>query len=305
MKLIPSWVLLLAMSAATHAATPIVIAHRGASGERPEHTLAAYRLALEEGADYIEPDLRLTQDGIFIALHDGSLNRTTDIAAHPEFAGRARLDRKGGKFWPPGDFTLAEIRTLRCRQGTGGRPKDFDSKEGIPTLEEIVALVRTWNRDHKTRAGLMPELRGGAGEFVEFIRRNNLEEAGAPLIYLQSFEEGTLKKVRQQLKFPAALLLSNAPATGKLRELKASFDAIAVGKEACLQDNSAAWIEEAHGHGLKVIAWTFDDAKFDKARFKSSEEEMECAFRNGVDAIFTDFPASGVSAKRSFATVPK
>jgi glycerophosphoryl diester phosphodiesterase len=76
----------------------------------------------------------MTKDGVFIALHDGSLKRTTDITAHPEFAERAKIDKKGAKYWVPEDFTLAEIRSLRCRQGAAGRPKDFDGQEGIPTL---------------------------------------------------------------------------------------------------------------------------------------------------------------------------
>jgi glycerophosphoryl diester phosphodiesterase len=300
MQLTTSSAVVVALSTLAGAAEPFIIAHRGASGERPEHTLAAYRLALEEGADYIEPDLRLTKDGIFIALHDGSLNRTTDVAAHPEFAGRAKLNKQGAPSWSPGDFTLAEIRTLRCRQGTAGRPKDFDGKEGIPTLEEAVLLVRTWNHDHKTRVGLIPELRGGAGAFVEFIHQHKLEAADAPPIYLQSFEPGTLKEVRSQLKFPAALLLSEAPAADKLSELKSAFDAVAVAKAACLKDDSAAWIKAAHRSGLQVIAWTFADPNFDPARFKSSQEEMEFCFRNGVDAVFTDFPAVGVKARRAF-----
>jgi glycerophosphoryl diester phosphodiesterase len=300
MQLITSAAVLVALPTLAGAAEPFIIAHRGASGERPEHTLGAYRLALEEGADYIEPDLRQTKDGIFIALHDGSLKRTTDVAAHPEFTGRAKPDKKGAPAWAPGDFTLAELRTLRCRHGTAGRPKDFDGQEGIPTLEEIVALVRTWNRDHQTRVGLIPELRGGAEAFVGFIRQHKLEAADAPPIYLQSFEAGTLKQVRQQLKFPSALLLSEAPATDKLPELKSAFDAVAVGKAACLKNDSATWIKAAHRHGLQVIAWTFAAPNFDQARFNSSQEEMECAFRNGVDAVFTDFPASGVKAKKVF-----
>lgn len=279
---------------------PWIFAHRGASGERPEHTLGAYKLALEEGADYIEPDLRMTRDGVLIALHDGSLNRTTDVAAHPEFADRAKLDAKGGKYWVPADFTLAEIRTLRCRQGTAGRPKDFDGKEGIPTLAEILELLRAWNRDHQARAGMVPELRGGAEAFVAFVRENRLEDAGAPPVYLQSFEAGTLKKVRQQLRFPAAILLGQAPKPGELGELKKNFDAVAVAKAACLGPESAAWIAEAHAKGLQVIAWTFEDAAYDKSRFKSGQEEMLCALRNGVDAVFTDFPASGAKAKKAF-----
>jgi len=165
--------------------------------------------------------------------------------------------------------------------------------------------VRTWNRDHQTRVGLIPELRGGAEAFVEFVREQKLEAAEAPPLYLQSFEASTLKQVRQQLKFPAALLLSGTPGDDKLPELKASFDALALAKAACLKDNSAVWIKEARSHGLQVIAWTFDDANFDKARFKSSQEEMEYAFRKGVDAVFTDFPAIGVKARKVFLATAK
>jgi glycerophosphoryl diester phosphodiesterase len=279
-------------------AQPWIFAHRGASGERPEHTLAAYRLAMEEGADYIEPDLRRTKDGVFIALHDGTLNRTTDIAAHPEFADRAKLDKKKGeKSWAAADFTLAELRMLRCRQAPGRRPKDFDLRESIPTLEEIVDVVRAWNREHHANVGIVPELRGDAEAFIAFAREHKFGEAGSPPIYLQSFEAATLRTAREALHFPAALLFKERPDAKELRAMKAVFDSVAVGKAGCIADDSKAWIAEVHALGLQVIAWTFDDARFDKGRFASSQAEMECAFRNGADAIFTDFPASGVKAR--------
>lgn len=279
------------------AARPLIFAHRGASGERPEHTMGAYRLALEQGADFVEPDLRMTKDGVFIALHDVSLNRTTDVALHPEFESRAKRDLKGGKFWVPGDFTLAEIRTLRCIQGTAGRSKEFDGREPIPTLEEVVGLVRGWNRERGAHAGVVPELRGGAEAFIDFVHEQRLEEAGAPPIYLQSFEAGTLRKVREVLKFPAALLLAKQPDAATLGDARTYCTAVAVSKGACIAEDSAGWIKEAGALGLQVIAWTFEDARFDKARFASSQEEMECAFRNGVAAVFTDYPATGVKAR--------
>jgi glycerophosphoryl diester phosphodiesterase len=276
---------------------PMIFAHRGASGERPEHTLGAYRLALEQGADYVEPDLRLTSDGVFIALHDESLNRTTDIAEHPEFEVRARLDKRGRKVWLPGDFTLAELRTLRCVQGTAGRPKEFDRLEPIPTLEEVVGLVRAWNNEKGGRAGIVPELRGAPELFVEFVRSHRLEEAGAPPVYLQSFEASTLRKVRLELKFPAAFLSSKRPDSKVLAEVSDFCTAVAVGKAACLSEDAAGWIQEAGSFGLSVVAWTFEDGRFDRSRFTSPREEIECAFRNGVSAVFTDFPATGVNAR--------
>jgi glycerophosphoryl diester phosphodiesterase len=101
------------------------------------------------------------------------------------------------------------------------------------------------------------------------------------------------------VKFPAALLLSKAPSVEQLPELRADFDAVAVMKDGCLRVDSAEWIREAHRIGLGVIAWTFDDAKFDTTRYHSSGEEIQSVFRNGVDGIFTDFPASGIQARKT------
>ena len=179
----------------------VVLAHRGASAVRPEHTLGGYQLAMELGADYIEPDLRRTKDGVFIALHDDSLNRTTDVAAKPEFAARARKDNKGRPYWFPADFTLAEIKTLRTKQANSRRSAQFDNKEAIPTLEEIVNLARAYRVKTGRIVGLIPELRGDADAFVTFVREHGLEEParGVPL-YLQSFNLGDLKKALPQLR---------------------------------------------------------------------------------------------------------
>jgi glycerophosphoryl diester phosphodiesterase len=234
---------------------------------------------------------------VFIALHDQSLNRTTDIAEHAEFEPRARLDKTGRKVWLPGDFSLAELRTLRCIQGTAGRSKEFDRLEPVPMLEEVVDLVRTWNREKGVRAGIVPELRGAPEAFVDFVRAHRLAEADAPPVYLQSFEAATLRKVRTELKFPAALLSSRRPDSKVLVDVSGYCTAVAVGKAACLSEDAPGWIREARALGLKVVAWTFDDTRFDGERFGSPGEEIECALRNGVSAVFTDFPATGVRAR--------
>ena len=174
---------------------------------------------------------------------------------------------------------------------------EFDGRETIPTLEEIVALVREWNREHRANVGIVPELRGHAEAFIAFARQHKLGEAGAPPVVLQSFEAGTLRTAREALHFPSALLVGKRPEIAKVREMKGVFDAVAVGKAGCLDEDSKAWIAEVHALGMQVIAWTFDDARFDAKRFPSSQAEMEFAFRSGVDAIFTDFPASGVKAR--------
>ena len=141
---------------------PIVIAHRGASGYRPEHTLEAYALAIQQGADFIEPDLVATRDGVLIARHENELSDTTDVADHPEFAGRRttkRIDGERKTGWFSEDFTLAEIKTLRARERIPQlRPRntDYDGQFEIPTLQEILALLE--REAHAGRAvGIYPE----------------------------------------------------------------------------------------------------------------------------------------------------
>ena len=127
---------------------PIVIAHRGASGERPEHTIAAYRLAIAQGADFIEPDLVLTKDGVLVARHENEISETTNVADRPEFADRKMtktIDGSKVTGWFTEDFTLAELKTLRARERLPKlRSTDYDGQFDIPTFEEI--LKRCWPR---------------------------------------------------------------------------------------------------------------------------------------------------------------
>ncbi len=275
----------------------LVIAHRGASVERPEHTLGAYQLAMEQGADYVEPDLRMTKDKVFIALHDSSLNRTTDVADKPEFKGRARMDNKGRPYWISDDFTLAELKTLRTRQGYAKRSADHDYQETIPTLKEIVDLVRTYNKKTGRTVGLVPELRGDADAFVAFVRKHGLEDSdrGLPL-YLQSFDLNDLKKALPQLKSPGAWLITKWPDEKQQAQLKGIVDAVAVSKNLVMAGDARERIAEMHGAGFDVIAWTFADDSFDK-RFENGQEELVLAVKNGVDAFFTDSPATGVAVR--------
>ncbi|MBB1059456.1 glycerophosphodiester phosphodiesterase family protein [Marilutibacter spongiae] len=140
----------------------IVIAHRGASGYRPEHTLEAYRLAIRQGADFIEPDLVATRDGVLIARHENEISGTTDVASRPEFADRRTTKRVDGRLvtgWFTEDFTLAEIRRLRARERIPGvRPDNarFDGLYTIPTFAEILRLAARESRGHR-RVGVYPE----------------------------------------------------------------------------------------------------------------------------------------------------
>ncbi|MDX1419048.1 MAG: glycerophosphodiester phosphodiesterase family protein, partial [Rubricoccaceae bacterium] len=183
----------------------LVIAHRGASGYRPEHTLAAYALAVRLGADFIEPDLVRTRDGVLVARHENEISETTDVAHHPAFAGRRttkEIDGREVTGWFVEDLTLAELRTLRAVERLPGlRPGSarYDGRFPVPTLGEIVALAQEMGEARGRPVGLYPETKHpsyfdaiGLGLDEPLVAA--LHEAGdrgpdAP-VFLQSFEVG-------------------------------------------------------------------------------------------------------------------
>jgi glycerophosphoryl diester phosphodiesterase len=274
-----------------------VIAHRGSSLERPEHTLAAYQLAIEQGADYLEPDLRLTRDGILIALHDTTLNRTTDVADRPEFAGRARLDGRNQPAWYPEDFLLEEIKRVRAKQGTKGRSAEFDGRESIPTFSEVVALARRYQEQSGRPVGLVPELRGSIAEFVKEVRALQLDQPDSDLkLYLQSFSLDDLRAARAELGLPAAWLVTKWPPAETLPKLRKEITGLGANKRLLLAADGAEQIARAKEAGLQIIAWTFADDNFDRQNFPSAAAELQAVLDRGVDAFFTDSPASGKNA---------
>jgi glycerophosphoryl diester phosphodiesterase len=276
-----------------------VIAHRGASQERPEHTLSAYQLALEQGADYIEPDLRLTKDRVLICLHDATLNRTTNIAEHPEFAERARRDASERPAWYPEDFTLEELKRLRARQGTRGRSSEYDGKEGIPTFAEVVGLARRYQEQSGRPVGLVPELRGAVAEFVKEVQTLNVDQPDSDLkLYLQSFQLADLKAARAELNLPSAWLVTKWPTAEQMKELREQITALGTNKRLILAADGAEQVAQAQAAGLQIIAWTFADDNFDRQNFESAAAELQMALARGVDAFFTDSPASGRNAVR-------
>ncbi|MGA9378998.1 MAG: glycerophosphodiester phosphodiesterase family protein, partial [Phormidium sp.] len=139
---------------------PIIIAHRGASGFRPEHTLASYELAISLGADYIEPDLVSTKDGTLIARHENEISTTTNVAECPEFANRKTtklIDGKSITGWFTEDFALAEIKTLKAKERLPFRDQSFNSKFSIPTFQEIIDLVKVKSGEIGRSIGIYPE----------------------------------------------------------------------------------------------------------------------------------------------------
>ena len=182
---------------------PIVIGHRGASGYRPEHTLASYQLAIQLGADYIEPDLVMTKDGTLVARHEPMLSGTTDVASHPEFASYKTtkiIDGVSTTDWFASDFTLAEIKSLRAMQSRANRDQQYNGQFEIPTLDEVIALAKSAGRP----VGIYPEVKHStfhAGIFGNHVFEdalvNQLHAAygnrhDAP-VFIQSFEVSNLQ----------------------------------------------------------------------------------------------------------------
>jgi glycerophosphoryl diester phosphodiesterase len=205
---------------------PVVIAHRGASGQRPEHTLAAYQLAAEQGADFIEPDLVITRDGVLVARHEPEIGETTDVADHPEFASRKATKPIGGKEvagWFVEDFTLAELKTLRARERLPKLRPDsaqFDNQFEIPTFPEILRLRRELSSRLGREVGVYPETKHPARfaalglpleeRLVADLRTHGLDSEKSP-VFLQSFETESLRTLAKLCDVRRIQLLGSRP----------------------------------------------------------------------------------------------
>ena len=307
----------------------IVIAHRGASGERPEHTLESYRLAIEQGADYIEPDLVMTRDGILIARHENEIGGTTDVADHPQFAARRRtqvIDGDTMTGWFTEDFTLAEVKTLRARERLPAlRPQNrrFDGRFTVATLDEILQLLIDANgrrgagpgRGAGLRVGIYPETKHPAhfaaiGLAQEALLLRALERfgygEGSP-VFIQSFDPNNLRQLSEMTTLPLVQLLEHE--VGDLSTIAEYADAIGLAKPLATSEHVAA----AHDRGLAVHVWTFraenqflpEDLRSGPApdAHGNLEAEIERYLARGIDGFFTDFPATGVRVRN--ATFPQ
>lgn len=296
----------------------LVIAHRGASGERPEHTIESYRLAIEEGADYIEPDLVMTRDGVLIARHENEIGGTTDVAQHPEFAGRRRTQTIDGETmtgWFTEDFTLAEIKTLRARERLPElRPQNcvFDGQFLIPTFDDIMQLAAEANRgrDVAARIGVYPETKHPAHftsiglpleqAVLDTLRRHGYDGPGSP-VFIQSFDPRNLRELRGQTRLPLIQLLEHE--LGDLAQIAKYADGIGIAKVLATPSGVLA----AHAVNLKVHVWTFraeneflpDDLKIGTAPAAHGDLDGEIRrfLDRGIDGMFIDFPAVGVRVR--------
>ena len=296
---------------------PLVIAHRGASGLRPEHTLEAYALAIEQGADVIEPDLVMTSDGVLVVRHDHYLSTTTDVSDRPEFADRLR-EQDGHEDWWVEDFTFEEIRSLRARQPWPQRDQSYNGEFLIPTFEEVLDLaaehgVRTEPEvkvpGHFTAIGLdpMPEL-------VRILRERGLDTADAPMA-IQCFEPDFLARLNDEidtallmLVFPMQELDPSADPmqpTVPLEDAAAFADGVGPFKGLVVtpEGEDTGFVAQAHALGLAVHPWTFRD-DVPVAEGVSVEDELEQVFRLGVDGVFADFPATAIAVRDTLEPLP-
>ncbi|HEX2175748.1 MAG TPA: glycerophosphodiester phosphodiesterase [Nocardioidaceae bacterium] len=276
---------------------PLVVAHRGASGYRPEHTLAAYRLAIRMGADYIEPDLVPTKDGVLVARHENEISGTTDVASRPELAERRTtktIDGRPVTGWFTEDLTLAELKTLRAKERLPCvRPANtrYDDRFDVPTLDEVLELVARESRRRGEVVGVYPETKhptyfDSVGLSLEeplarALRAHGLDRPNAR-VFVQSFETQNLRQLDEMVRVPLVQLIggSGAPydfvAAGDprsyddlvtpagLREISTYAEAVGPDKHRVMPRDADGFlmkptplVHDAHGAGLQVHAYTF------------------------------------------------
>lgn len=275
------------------ASTQLVIAHRGASGYRPEHTLAAYELGARLGADYIEPDLVATKDGVLVVRHENEISGTTDVADRPEFANRKTTKSIDGSpltGWFTEDFTLAELKTLRAKERLGAvRTQNtiYDGRYEVPTFEEVLKLRARLSKELRREIGIIPEIKHPTyfqqiglpmeAKTAQLLTKFGLNHKDAPA-YIQSFEFANLKELRSKHGFKAGLVFltwyEGTPFNDKkpyteyltpagLAELSKTVTAIGPEKRqviALKADGSAgqptSLVKDAHKAGLQVTPYT-------------------------------------------------
>lgn len=284
---------------------PLIIAHRGASGAMPEHTLEAYALAIEQGADFIEPDLVMTKDGVLIARHDRFLSTTTNVSDHPKFADRKRVQETlsgAREDWWAEDFTFEEIKTLRARQPYAGRSKEFDDLYEIPAFADVVALAA------ENGTGLYPETKSPShhaeiGLDMKAPLLAALDGAQVP-VFIQSFEAQILRDLALQTEFNLVQLYSGDPRAAlagfepPLEDAAAYADGVGPYKMLLWSASGAPsdFLARAHGLGLQVHPWTFRNDNLPDG-FETPEAEFETYWAMGVDGVFTDFPGTAATLR--------
>lgn len=314
--------------------SPLVVGHRGACGYRPEHTISSYELAIKMGADYIEPDLVMTKDGVLMARHENEISGTTNVAeVFPDRKTTKKVDGKEITGWFIEDFTLKEVKTLKAKERLEFRNHSYDGKFDVPTFKEILSFVKKQKRKvgvyvetkHPTyfqsiglplEAALVKELTAQG-----FNKKNSL-------VFIQSFELANLKQIKKLTSLPLIYLLDDPDITPfdhvtngdkrtyqdmvkpeSLKELSATVYGIGPYKRYIVPANDkgellppTTLIEDAHALGLKVHPYTFrSESQYLLKDYQGDpQKEYLQFFELGVDGLFSDFADQAVHAKQTF-----
>jgi glycerophosphoryl diester phosphodiesterase len=316
---------------------PIIIGHRGACGYRPEHTQASYELAIQMGADYIEPDVVSTKDGILIVRHENNISDTTDVSNRREFASRKSTKIIEGQEvtgWFTEDFTLTEIKTLRAKERLPFRNHSFDGQFEIPTLQEVIDLAKQKSAQLGRTIGIYPETKHPSyfqsidlaleTPLVAILKANGYTNSDDP-VFIQSFEVENLKQLHQITDLPLVQLLgegdkqpydfvvkgdsrtyAHLTAAEELVKIAEYADGIGpykhlivpIDKDKKLQP-ATSLIDDAHAAGLIVHAWTFrNEERYLTPDYNGNPQaEYEQFFQLGLDGVFTDFPDVAVTVR--------
>ena len=317
---------------------PLVIGHRGAAGYRPDHTLASYDLAIEMGADFIEPDLVATKDGVLVARHENDISGTTDVAEKfPDRRRKKTIDGQEIDGFFTEDFTLAEIRTLRARQPLPFRSKEHDARYEVPTFAEVIALAKKRSSETGRTIGIYPEIKHptyfrAIGLPLEPMLIRALRDAGlttrqSPVI-VQCFEIDPLKTIRKELDVrlvqltdefdarPADQVALGNPVTYRdmltaegLKEIATYADGVGPWKRTIVEENADKTlkrandvVKDAHAAGLIVHPYTFrSEERYLAPEYgKNPVAEYHAFFDLGIDGVFSDYPDDAVKAVKSW-----
>lgn len=317
---------------------PIVIGHRGACGYRPEHTLASYELAIEMGADFIEPDLVSTKDGVLVARHENEISGTTDVAEKfPARKTAKTIDGQKVEGWFTEDFTLAELKTLRAKERLEFRDHSHDGKYEVPTFQEVIDLAKMQSLAKGRTIGIYPETKhptyfrsiglGLEAPLVKALKAAGWDKAESP-VFIQSFEIANLKDMRAMIDVPLVFLYDEpgmrpydfVAANDKrtyadlmkpeeLKAIAAFAKGIGPWKRLIVGENPDktlkapnSLIEDAHKAGLVVHPYTFrNEPRYLAPEYKGDPEaEYIQFFKLGVDGVFSDFSDTAVKARDKF-----
>lgn len=305
---------------------PLLIAHRGFPGLRHEHTRSSYDLAIDEGTDYIEPDIVATKDGHLVVRHENEVSGTTDVADRAEFADRRTtktIDGSEKTGWFTEDFTLDELKTLRTRERIPDvRPHNAElAGEEILTFDEVVQIAAEGTARRGSTVGVYVETKHPShfanigldlnDLLIDALERNGLNTAEAPVI-VQSFESGNLRDLRGRSPLPLVRLVMPRKLADidDLADVATFADAIGPHKDLVIPrdkggrlDRPTDLVEHAHAAGLDVHIWTMRDEPTFLPAGCSPLQEYAAYFEAGIDGLFSDWTTTAVAAREAWSAL--